>query len=331
MDATLQLITDQFRELKSEIATVTAELKTDICALGTGHDALRSDIGSIVEDKVGNCMSSIAERLKTEMNDLRGEVSALESKINEGQAEMEEKFERQQKEVTSIMEQQTRHLREGIEATRRELEAQLAAVDVRSRRAGGGGQGAHSTTVKPPKFDGATFWAVFHRQFEAAAVQNNWTSNEKAAHLLSVLQGKAADILHTVPAEAKYEDIVGALQDRFGDHQLAAAYRSQLKARVQASSETLQEFAAAVEQLAHRAFVGLPVAFIQTEAAQSFIHGVRDRELKQHLLMGGDRTLNEALHQALKLEAAKAAAGSPARVRELTDAPDRASQPPDRR
>ena len=127
------------------------------------------------------------------MNDLLSEVNALESKINEGQAEMEERFERQQKEVTSIMEQQTRHLREGIEATRRELEAQLAAVDVRSRRAGGGGQGAHSTTVKPQKFDGSTSWAVFHRQFEAAAVQNNWTSNEKAAHLLSVLQGKAAD------------------------------------------------------------------------------------------------------------------------------------------
>jgi len=149
------------------------------------------------------------------------------------------------------MEQQTRHLQEGIEGTQRELEAQLAAVDVRSRRAGGGGPGAHSNTVKPPKFDGATSWAVFHQQSEAVAVQNNWSSNEKAAHLLGVLQGKVADILHTVLAEAKYEDIIGALQERFGDHQLAAAYRSQLMARVQASSDTLQEFAAAVEQLAH--------------------------------------------------------------------------------
>jgi len=78
---------------------------------------------------------------------------------------------RQQKEVTFIMEKQTRNLREGIETTRRELEAQLAEVDVRSRCAGGGGPGTHSTTVKPPKFDGATSWAVFHRQFEAAAVE----------------------------------------------------------------------------------------------------------------------------------------------------------------
>jgi len=59
------------------------------------------------------------------------------------------------------------------------------------------------------------------------------------------------------------------MRDRFGDHQLAAAYRSQLKARVQASGE------ATVEQLAHRALVGLPVACVQTEAAHSFIDGIR--------------------------------------------------------
>ena len=105
---------------------------------------------------------------------------------------------------------------------------------------GGGGPGASTTTIKPPKFDGATSRAVFRRQFEAAAVQNNWMLSEKAAHLLSVLRGKAAHVLHTVPTEATYEDIVESLRDHFGDHQLAAAYRSQLKARVQTSGETLQ-------------------------------------------------------------------------------------------
>jgi len=170
---------------------------------------------------------------------------------------------------------------------------------------------------------------MFHRKFEAAALQNNWMPSEKAAHLLSVLHGKAADIIRTVPAEATYEDIVDSLRNRFADHQLAAAYRSQLKTRVKASGETLQEFAAAVEQLAHRAMVGLPVAFVQTETAHSFIDGIRDRELKQHFLMEGDRTLNEALNQALKLEAAKAAVGRPTRMLELTGASARESQPSD--
>jgi hypothetical protein len=82
--------------------------------------------------------------------------------------------------------------------------------------------------VEPPKFDGAIFWAVFRRQFEAAAVQNNWTPNVKATYFLSVLQGQAAGILHTTPTEAMYDGIVGVLRDPFGDHQLAAAYRVQM-------------------------------------------------------------------------------------------------------
>jgi kynurenine formamidase len=52
---------------------------------------------------------------------------------------------------------------------------------------------------------------------------------------------------------------------------------------------------------------------------------LRDREIKQHLLLGGDRNLNEALNQDQKLEAAKVTAGPPARLRELTGAPARAS------
>jgi hypothetical protein len=211
-----------------------------------------------------------------------------------------------------MVEQQTRNLREDLsrnieatsqnveamrhdlEETRRDLETQQAALEARTRRAGGGNAGANADKVKPSQFDGSTSWAVFHRQFEAAAIHNDWTPREKTAHLLRVLQGQAADILHSVPVEASYEDTVGALQDRFGDHQLPTAYRSQLKARVQTSGETLQEFAAAVEQLDLWALVGLPVGFIQTEAAHEFIEGVWDREVKQHLPIVGDHTLNEA-------------------------------------
>jgi hypothetical protein len=185
---------------------------------------------------MGNCMSIIREELETQIGDLCT-----------GHAELEERLDKQQKNVTPIVEKQTWNLREDIEATRREHEAQLAVVEARNRREGGGYPGANITTVKPPKFDGATSWAVYHRHFEAAAIQNKWTPNEKAAHLLSVLQGQAADFVHTMPAVATYEDIVGARRDYFGDYQLAAAYRSQIKASVQTSGETLQEFAAAAE------------------------------------------------------------------------------------
>jgi hypothetical protein len=136
----------------------------------------------------------------------------------------------------------------------------LAALEARMRRARGSSAGANADKVKPPKFHGSISWVVFHRLYEAAVIHNDWSPREKAAHLLKVLQGQATDVLHNVPGEASYEDIVGALQDRFRDHQLATAYRSQLKARVQTSGETLQEFAAAVEQLAHQHLLGFPSA-----------------------------------------------------------------------
>jgi hypothetical protein len=60
------------------------------------------------------------------------------------------------------------------------------------------------------------------------------------------------------------------------------------------------------------------VHFIQREAAHALIDGVRGQELKQHFLMGSDRSLSKAFNQALKLEVVKAAAGPPTRLSEVT-------------
>jgi hypothetical protein len=47
------------------------------------------------------------------------------------------------------------------------------------------------------------------------------------------------------------------------------------------------------------------------EATHAFLNGVRDQEVKQHLLMGGDRSHQKAINQT---QAAKAADGPPARL-----------------
>jgi hypothetical protein len=165
-------------------------------------------------------------------------------------------------------------------------ETQLAAVGARTTCGGGGNAGTSTDRMKPPTFDGSPSWTIFHGQFEALADHNMWTSSEKVAHLLAVLYAQAADVLHVVSAGATYEYIVATLKGRYGDHHLAAVNRAQLKARIQLIGESQQTFAAAVEQLAHWALVGLPVDLIQREAAHIFIDGVRDRDVKQHLLIG---------------------------------------------
>jgi hypothetical protein len=42
---------------------------------------------------------------------------------------------------------------------------------------------------------------------------------------------------------------------------------------------------------------------------------LRDQEVKQHLLICGDRSLSEALNQAMKLEVVNAAASTPATLK----------------
>jgi chromosome segregation ATPase len=140
---------------------------------------------------------------------LRHEISAFQDRIKAGQAEFKERVtctvDTHFKNVSSMVEQQTRNLREDLnrnmeatrqdveatrrdlEATQRDLETQLAALESRTRRAGSVNAGANADKVKPPKFDGSTSWVVFHRQFEAAAIHNDWTPREKAVQLLSVL------------------------------------------------------------------------------------------------------------------------------------------------
>jgi FtsZ-binding cell division protein ZapB len=178
-------------------------MKPEICAV-------KNDMENSISTVKGN-ISALETKINAGKEELRQEISAFQERIRAGQAEFEERVtctvDTRLKNVSSMVKQQTRNLREdisrNIEATRQDFETQQA----RTRRAGGSSAEANADKVKPRKFDGSTSWVVFHRQFDAAA-----------AHLLSVLQGQAADVLHNVPAEAAYEDIVGALQDRFGDH-----------------------------------------------------------------------------------------------------------------
>jgi hypothetical protein len=92
-------------------------------------------------------------------------------------------------------------------------------------------------------------------------VHNIWTDREKATHLLAILHGQAVDILLSVPTEARYKDIGEELEGWNGDHQLAVAYHSHM------IDKSLEELLAAIEQLGHHAFVGLPQYFIWWAAA----------------------------------------------------------------
>jgi hypothetical protein len=134
-------------------------------------------------------------------------------------------------------------------------------------------------------------WTMFHRQFEAI-VGHNWAPWEEATCPLALLQGQAADVLHSIPAEAMYEEIIEALEGHYADHQLA------------------QEFPTSIEQSACQALGGLPQHFNQRETACAFI----DSKGPRGEVPSVKRTMDKAQSQALRLEAVKVTGGAPERL-----------------
>jgi hypothetical protein len=94
---------------------------------------------------------------------------------------------------------------------------------------------------------------VFRRQFETVAKHNYWTPPEKATYLIA---GYPHSTWRPYWSDVRRE--TEALDNRYSDHHLEAAFHSQLKRRTQLVGESLQEFADAIVHLAHRAHVKPP-------------------------------------------------------------------------
>jgi hypothetical protein len=129
---------------------------------------MKNDISDMIEDKVGNCMNTIAEGLKADLNGLRNEIRALESMVNEGKAEVEGRLKGHQR-GDRYSGTTDRALPGGHQGHTERSRCRISGGGRSRGRAGGSDPEAKSTIVKP-KFDGVTSWAVF-RQYEAAAVQ----------------------------------------------------------------------------------------------------------------------------------------------------------------
>ncbi|KAJ3664328.1 hypothetical protein Zmor_008509 [Zophobas morio] len=160
--------------------------------------------------------------------------------------------------------------------------------------------------VQPPIFDGQTSWTTYKKQFEAAALSNSWNDQQKATALVVALRGAALEILQTLSEENQkdYTALTTALELRVGDEHLRQVFVAQLKSRIQKSSESLQEFAADVKRLVHLAYPEAPQDFQDRLAAETFVNGVRDSEVRRVLQISGFKKPSEALIRALEVDAA---------------------------
>jgi hypothetical protein len=80
-----------------------------------------------------------------------------------------------------------------------------------------------------------------------------------------------------IPTNTTYEDTLQALEDQFRDQNFATAYRCQLTTRTQKAGESLQDFATAIELLAHCAYPTLPEDHTGREAGKLLHTGYKPR------------------------------------------------------
>ncbi|VEN41039.1 unnamed protein product, partial [Callosobruchus maculatus] len=120
-------------------------------------------------------------------------------------------------------------------------------------------------------------------QFENIARMNNWSNEEKACVLTSMLRDFAAAIFENPCSsdERDYDKITSALKLRFGDVHLTELLHGQLYNRTQQAKEDLTTFAYEVQSLAKRAFVNSPVEAQEYVAAHQFVEGIADLDVQR--------------------------------------------------
>lgn len=167
------------------------------------------------------------------------------------------------------------------------------------------------TKHKPPVFDGTTPFEVFKIQFETAMSKNNWNNDDSAGALVLALQGSASKILQILSNDVRnnYSTLMDALQRKHGSGHMKQNYRIQLKNRVQEKGESIQQYAAEVESLAHLAYSDLSADYIEKLEVDTFIDGILDPITKRAAMLTSEASFIGVVKTAMAQEAASLICG----------------------
>jgi hypothetical protein len=164
--------------------------------------------------------------------------------------------------------------KENTETMWRTLEARLVLVEARAQHGSCRRTETSACTAEAPKFDGSASWAMFQQQFKAMVRYNYWIPSEKVTFLIATLNEPAAHTLHVITT-------VAINRKRLCTH----SWRK----RTQLVGKFLQELSAAIDYLAHHAHFELPKYLISKETSHAFADGIKERDIRQQLFLGGSK------------------------------------------
>ena len=159
----------------------------------------------------------------------------------------------------------------------------------------------HRQRIKLEKYDGTSCVEAFITKFKKVAKHNGWTADDKAAHLMTSLNGSASYVLFQ-NENASYEEILEKLRMRYGSRQQHEKFRVELKYRRRKPNETLQELGYDVERLVALAYPGADITMRDILARDSFVDALDNAELEAKVREKEPTDFASAITMALKLE-----------------------------
>ena len=155
-----------------------------------------------------------------------------------------------------------------------------------------------------PKYSGLTPLEPHLAQFRIAARFYRWSKEESAAQLALALEGTAVQVLMDLsPVEQdNLEDLISALQRRFGQRVVTGHRRDLLSTRRRREGERLGAYAADLRLYAQRGYPDFPSAARDELALHAFLQGLTPPQLGQHVRLAGPLTLEAALDVAERAE-----------------------------
>ncbi|KAI5715603.1 hypothetical protein M8J77_019158 [Diaphorina citri] len=291
-----------------KMAAMISSLEEDIKALNKQTvQSVNKQLESTSKQAIGMVNKQTADTTNNRINGME----KTNNHVLELQSGLEAKIKMFQVEMDKIKED-VRLIKQDMNNRVKRIENQLASSSFP--------ESVNPNKFEPPVYDGQTAWQIFKRQFEAVCACNMWSASEKTTALMLALRGPAADLIQTLSLDSPvtYDELVRALERRFGDEHMQPVYRIQLRNRMQKSGESLQELHTDIERLAYLSYSRSNPELLNVMVYDAFVNAIADPELQLAVRLAGKKTTTEALAYALTFEAAKQASRTALPVRRVT-------------
>ena len=133
---------------------------------------------------------------------------------------------------------------------------------------------------KLPAFTGQESWEVYYNRFKDVAAQEDWTDSGKLRELLPRLQGRAGEFVYSQlssDTRRNFTALIDDIEHRFRKIESARTYGSQFSKRSQKPGETVEDFAAELKRLYHKAYPRRDIETRREDLLRRFLDGSFDQ------------------------------------------------------